>query len=356
MDFFLELLKGGWSTIQDYVIAHLPFVIPAFFLAGAIYALFPKEKILKYLGPDSPKYISYPMSVVAGLCLAVCSCTILPLFAGIRKSGAGLGPAIVFLYTAPATNILAVLYTATLIGPDIAIARIVLSIIFAIIIGLSMSALFPDKKTGDNTGAGLNDAFASIGTTKVSKWLWVFFAILLVILLWGASPIMKDLTIKLIGLAVLIIALILVTWKKLSKDQFLSWMRETWFFVRTIIPLLLIGVFIAGMLKVVIPAEFVKEYFGNTSIGATLGAVLFGVFAYFPTLVEVPMAKLFLDLGVGTGPLLAYLLADPVISLPSILVVRKFIGNKRLAFYIALIIVCCTAAGLIYGYISGLYK
>ena len=353
MSFFLELLKSGWVTIQDYILAHLPFVIPAFFIAGALYALFPKDKILRFLGPNSPKYISYPMSVVAGLCLAVCSCTILPLFAGIRKSGAGLGPAIVFLYTAPATNILAILYTSSLIGPDVAIARIVLSITFAIIIGMSMSALFPDKKPSNNPDSSLGQAFATIGTQRTSKWLWAFFVILLAILLWGASPAIKVLEIKLIGLAVLLVALILVIWKTLSRDEFQSWMKETWFFVRTIVPWLLIGVFAAGMLRVVIPVDFVKQYFGSTSVTATLGAVLFGVVAYFPTLVEVPMARLFLDVGVGYGPLLSYLLADPVISLPSILVIRPMIGNKRLIWYIALIIVCCTAAGLIYGFIKG---
>src|SRR4030042_5254169 len=164
MSLFLELLKGGVATLQDYLLAHLPFVIPAFFVSGALYALFPKDKILRYIGQNSPKYISYPMSVVAGLCLAVCSCTILPLFAGIRKSGAGLGPAMVLLYTAPATNILAIIYTSSLIGPDIAIARIVLSICFAIIIGLSMSALLPDRKPGNNPGDALGQAFAAVGT------------------------------------------------------------------------------------------------------------------------------------------------------------------------------------------------
>ncbi len=353
MSFVLELLNGGWATIQDYLIAHLPFVIPAFFLAGALYALFPKDKILRFLGPNSPKYISYPMSVVAGLCLAVCSCTILPLFAGIRKSGAGLGPAIVFLYTAPATNILAIIYTSSLIGPDVAIARIVLSIVFAVVIGMSMAALFPDEKSGTNPDDALGQAFATMGTEKTPRLLWVFFIILLAILLWGASPAIKALEIKLIGLAVLLSALILVTWKTLSRADFMSWMRETWFFVRTIVPWLLVGIFVAGMLRVVIPADFVKQYFGGTSLTATLGAVLFGVVAYFPTLVEVPMARLFLDVGVGYGPLLAYLLADPVISLPSILVVRPLIGNKRLIWYIALIIVCCTAAGMIFGFIKG---
>jgi uncharacterized membrane protein YraQ (UPF0718 family) len=294
------------------------------------------------------------MSVVAGLCLAVCSCTILPLFAGIRKSGAGLGPAMVLLYTAPATNILAVIYTSGLIGPDVAIARIVLSICFAIIIGISMSALFPDKKPDNETSNALGQAFAQDGTKSTSKWLWVFFGILLAILLWGASPALKVLEVKLIGLVVLIAALVVVVWKTFSRDEFLNWMRETWFFVRTIVPLLLVGIFVAGMLRVVIPAEFVKQYFGSSSFGATLGAVIFGVVAYFPTLVEVPMARLFLDVGVGKGPLIAYLLADPVISIPSILVVRQMIGNKRLLWYIGIIVVCCTAAGLIYGFIAGI--
>jgi len=352
MPLVIELLQGGWATIQDYLLAHLPFIIPAFFLAGALYALFPKEKILRYLGPNSPKYISYPMSVLAGLCLAVCSCTILPLFAGIRKSGAGLGPAIAFLYTAPATNILAIIYTSSLIGVDVALARIILSITFAIVIGITMSALFPDKASETASDGASTEAFATIGNVKMSGWLWGFFATMIAILLWGASPVLK-LPVKLPGLAVLILALILIARKALNKGSFMSWMRETWFFVRTIVPLLLVGVFVAGMLRVVIPAEFVGKYFGGTTLGATLGAVLFGVVAYFPTLVEVPMARLFLDLGVGMGPLVAYLLADPVISLPSILVIRRFIGNKRLFWYIGIIIVCCTAAGLIYGFIAG---
>ena len=354
MELVIELLKGGLATLKDYLLVHLPFVVPAFFLAGALYALFPKDKILRYLGPGTPKYISYPMSIAAGLCLAVCSCTILPLFAGIRKSGAGLGPAIVFLYTAPATNILAIIYTSALIGVDVALARIILSIGFAIIIGTSMAALFPDKTSGDVADVAAGQAFPLAGNSPTSKWLWVFFGLLLAILLWGASPAIQVLKVKLIGLAPLLIALILVARRALSRDDVLSWMRETWGFVRIILPLLLVGIFVAGMLRVVIPAEFVSQYFGTTTVGATLAAVLFGVVAYFPTLVEVPMARLFLDVGVGRGPLLAYLLADPVVSIPSLLVVRQMIGNKRLLWYVAIIIVCCTAAGLIYGFITSL--
>jgi len=350
MSFVIELLQGGWETIKEYLLLHLPFVVPAFFLAGALYALFPKDKIIRYLGPKSRKNIAYPMAVLGGLCLAVCSCTILPLFAGIRKSGAGLGPAIAFLYTAPATNILAIVYTSSLIGVDVALARIILSIVFALVIGITMAALLPDKAPDGAPEGSPASAFATVSSVKTSRWLWGFFVGLLAILMWGASPVLK-LQVKLPGLAVLLVVFVFIARKALNKDSFKSWMRETWFFVRTIVPLLLIGVFVAGMLKVVIPAEFVKQYFGNSTLGATLAAVLFGTVAYFPTLVEVPMARLFLDLGVGRGPLLAYLLSDPVISLPSILVVRRFIGNKRTLVYIGLIILCCTAAGLIYGFI-----
>ena len=354
MPLVIELLEGGVATLKDYLLVHLPFVVPAFFLAGALYALFPKERILRYLGPHSPKYISYPMSVAAGLCLAVCSCTILPLFAGIRKSGAGLGPAIVFLYTAPATNILAVIYTSALIGVDVALARIILSISFAIIISTSMNALFPDKISGNAPDVAAGQAFPLAGNSPTSKWLWTFFGLLLAVLLWGASPAIQLLKVKLIGLAPLLIALIFVARRALSRDDVLSWMRETWVFVRTIVPLLLVGVFVAGMLRVVIPAEFVSQHFGGTTVGASFAAVLFGVVAYFPTLVEVPMARLFLDLGMGRGPLLAYLLSDPVISLPSMLVIRRLIGNRRLFWYVVIIIACCTAAGLIYGFVTSL--
>jgi len=348
MPFILLLLKGGVATLEDYLLAHLPFVIPAFFMAGALYALFPREKILRYLGADSSKYIAYPMSVAAGLCLAVCSCTVLPLFAGIRKSGAGLGPAMVFLYTAPATNILAIIYTSGLIGPDVAIARIILSVGFAIMIGLSIAALFPDRSSGKPSAQGL----VAVESTKTPKLLWVFFVLLLAILVWGASPAIRVLKVKLTGLAILLVVFLLVARRALNREALRSWLLETWFLVRIIVPLLLIGVFVAGMLRIVMPADFVKQYFGGTTVSATLGAVLFGVVAYFPTLVEVPMARMFLDVGVGRGPLLAYLLADPVISLPSILVVRQMIGTKRLLWYLLLITISCTAAGLIYGFIA----
>ena len=353
MDFLIIMLRGGLDALQDYILAHtLTCLVPAFFIAGAMSALFPKDKILKYLGEKTKAYISYPISVVAGLFLAVCSCTVLPLFAGIRQRGGGLGPAVAFLYTAPATNILAIIYTGGLIGTDLALARIILSVSFASIIGMILSATFKgeEKKILLNTPTPCCQQTLTEGGEEVKSYrFWVFFLILVAILLFGASSLIGWTT-KIIILSGLILALLAVILFWMPKEDTLSWLKETLFFARTIAPLLLIGVFVAGILKVVIPEKFITTYVGGNKISSNLFAVLFGVFMYFPTLVEVPMARTFLDLGMGRGPLLAYLLADPVISFPSILVISKLIGLKRMFVYVGLITFFCTLAGLIYGY------
>ena len=340
---FSELILSGVAAIYDYVLAHTLFcLIPAFFIAGAMAALIPKDKLLPYLGKDSPKYIAYPIAVVTGLLLAVCSCTVLPLFAGIRKGGAGIGPAIAFLYTAPATNIIAILYTGNLIGWDFALARILFSITFAIIIGLIISKI--TDHVGKNEDA---EAFKKHADGADSKRLIYLFGALLGILLVG-TRISED-SIK----YPLEVGLILLTWwissRYFTKEETRNWMEETWGFAKTIAPLLLIGVFASGIIRVVIPPDLIPTYVGDNSLLAVVLPVLFGIFVYFPTLVEVPMARLFLDLGMAKGSLLAYMLADPVISLPSILVVRKIMGNKETALYVLLIFVFTVTAGLVAG-------
>ena len=357
MDFLFTMLRGGLDALEDYILAHtLTCLVPAFFIAGAMSALFPKDKILKYLGEKTKAYISYPISVVAGLFLAVCSCTVLPLFAGIRQRGGGLGPAVAFLYTAPATNILAIIYTGGLIGADLALARIILSVSFASIIGMILSATFKgeEKKILSNVpNPAISQTLTDRGEKVKSYRFLVFFLILVAILLFGASSLIGW-TIKIIILSVLIAALLAIIIFWMPKEDTQSWLKETFSFARTIVPLLLVGVFVAGILKVVIPEKFITTYVGGNKISSNLFAVLFGVFMYFPTLVEVPMARTFLDLGMGRGPLLAYLLADPVISFPSILVISKLIGLKRMFVYVGLITFFCTAAGLIYGFFLSL--
>lgn len=353
MELFVEILRGGLDALQDYILAHTATcLVPAFFIAGAMSALFPKDKILRYLGEKTKAYISYPISVVAGLFLAVCSCTVLPLFAGIRQRGAGLGPAVAFLYTAPATNILAIIYTGGLIGADLALARIILSVSFASIIGMILAASFrgEEKKILSNSPPLTIPQTLPDGDEEGKSYrFWAFFLILVAILLVGASSLIGWTT-KIVSLSFLIAALLAIILFWLPREDTQSWLRETFSFARMIVPLLLIGVFVAGILKVVIPEKIISTYVGGNRVSSNLIAVLFGVFMYFPTLVEVPMARTFLDLGMGKGPLLAYLLADPVISLPSILVISKLIGPKRLLVYVGLIIFFCTVAGLIYGF------
>jgi hypothetical protein len=364
----IDIIIAGFQALQEYLSAHvLTCLVPAFFIAGAMSALLPKENITKYLGSKVPKYKAYPLSVVAGLLLAVCSCTILPLFAGIKKKGAGIGPAIAFLYTAPATNILAIVYTGSVLGWELAASRIILSITFAILIGIIISSFFKEKDDEDRSSVNElikeHEKFDNIDKTsskngilkKLKKHsLLILFATLFAILIFGASKIGDEL--KIIGLAILIVLLLVELRSFFKKDEIKNWLSETWFFTKKIFPLLLIGIFIAGILTALIPENFLANYVGNNTVFANLAAVLFGVFMYFPTLVEVPMAKTFLTLGMARGPLLAYLLADPVISLPSILVVRKIMGNKRTLAYAILITIFCTISGLIYGFFVGVFQ
>ena len=358
----IDVLLAGLGALGEYLSAHvLSCLVPAFFIAGAMSALLPKEKITKYLGKNVPKYKAYPLSVLAGLLLAVCSCTILPLFAGIKKKGAGIGPAIAFLYTAPATNILAIVYTGGILGWDLAAARIILSITFAISIGIIISTFLKendDEKENPATDLTKEEEKSDdINKTSSKKsvlnkhYLLLFFATLFALLVFGASKIGNE--IKVISLAILIVLLLVELRLYFKKDEIKSWLSETWFFFQKIFPLLLIGIFVAGILTALIPENLLANYVGTNTVIANLVAVLFGVFMYFPTLVEVPMAKTFLTLGMAKGPLLAYLLADPVISLPSILVVRKIMGTKSTFVYALLITIFCTISGLIYGFFVG---
>jgi uncharacterized membrane protein YraQ (UPF0718 family) len=345
MDIY-AIVSSGFAAVYDYVLAHTLFcLVPAFFIAGAMAALIPKDLLLPYLGKNSPKHVAYPLSVASGLLLAVCSCTVLPLFAGIKKGGAGIGPAIAFLYTAPATNIVAILYTGSLIGWDVAAARIFLSVLFAVSIGLIISKMFHEEE-----GAQAADTFVRSSERHDIKRLVYLFSVLIGILLVGTRvsvPWVKyAIVLLLIGVSAAIAR------KLFIKEEIESWMRETWGFAKTIAPLLLVGVFVSGMVKVLVPQEFVTTYMGSNSLTALIIPVLFGVLVYFPTLVEVPMAKVFLGLGMGKGPLMAYLLADPVLSLPSILVVSKIMGTKRTVVYVALIIVFTVFGGYLFGALS----
>ena len=365
--YLIDLLSAGLTGLVNYLSAHvLLCLIPAFFIAGALSALFKKEAVTKYLGPDTPKYISYPVASAAGFLIAVCSCTILPLFAGIWKKGAGLGPAITFLFTGPAINLLAITYTGSLIGWDIAAARGVLAITFGIVIGMLMGLIFGKlSKTSSKHGTTLSKSPMPTTATDpldppaespsrltlkerlVRSRSLVLFLLLIGILLSGTFP--APIVYRIPVLGVLVLLTVLWSLKVNSREENKVWMGETYFFTKMIIPLLLVGVFVAGVATHVIPSDVIAEHLGHDTLSANGIAVAFGIFMYFPTLVEVPVARMFLDLGMAKGPLLAYLLADPELSLQSILVTRKIMGSKKVAVYVGLVAVFCTAAGMIFG-------
>ena len=371
LDSLGDLLLAGIDGLVNYLSAHvLLCLIPAFFIAGALSALLKKEAVTKYLGPDTPKHISFPVASAAGFLIAVCSCTILPLFAGIWKKGAGLGPAITFLFTGPAINLLAITYTGSLVGWDIAAARGVLSITFGIVIGLLMGFIF-DKLSKTHSKHGAESSRLPVPGTAanpadppaerqpqlslkqrfVRSRSLVLFLLLIGTLLSGTFP--APIVYRVPVLVAL--ALIAVAWslRMNSREENRAWMGETYFFIKMIVPLLLVGVFVAGVASEIIPPDVVADHLGNNTLSANTIAVGFGIFMYFPTLVEVPVARMFLDLGMAKGPLLAYLLADPEISFQSILVTRKIMGSKKVAVYVALVAVFCIMAGMIFGMFAG---
>ena len=426
--FLLDLVRGGFGSLASYLAAHvLLCLLPAFYIAGAMTALIPKETITRFLGRNTPRFISYPAAALAGSVLAVCSCTIVPLFAGIYKKGAGIGPAITFLFFARA---------------DLAIARLTLSLAFGIGIGMIMALIFRHEdaehdKAADamfsaqgkmrrvnlifllvlislllsgtlkvqlltNTYATLTvpisgmDKFQSslyhlipYDSTKGEEgvtsqgavligllvliglaswksmenifdgfniWTWIslgLVALTLLVAAVGMSPHAGGLDIlingKFFGVSIALIILGWILKTRITEDETRNFLWESWKFVKQIFPLLVVGVFAVGVIRVLIKPEWIEALAGQNTLLGNLAGVVFGVFMYFPTLVEVPIAKMFLSLGMHRGPLLAYLMADPELSLQSILIISTIIGRLKSWTYVAWVALFSTLAGLIYG-------
>ena len=344
METFIELLRGGLDGLVGYLSGHvLTCLVPAFFIAGAIAIFVSQASVLKYFGPQAKKVLSYSVASVSGTILAVCSCTVLPLFGGIYKRGAGLGPAIAFLYSGPAINVLAVVYSARLLGYDLGAARALGAITFAVGIGLIMAFIYRKEETQKDA-----QAFAMLAADPEGKSLWqqvVFFAILVGILVSAASK-------NWIATGILMVALVVILWRWFSRADLSQWMRETLHFVRLIVPWLLAGVFAAGIIKVAVPESVVTDYVGGNSLFANFIASFLGALMYFATLTEVPIIRAFMDLGMGKGPALALLLAGPALSLPNMLVLRSIMGTKKMLTYVALVVVMATFTGYIFGLVT----
>lgn len=382
---------------QEHVILCL---LPAFLIAGAMSAYISQDAVMRYLGPAASKPLAFSVASVSGTLLAVCSCTVLPLFGGIYKRGAGLGAAIAFLYSGPAINIMAVVITAKVLGAEMGIARAVGAILFALVIGIIMHFIYRKEEAqrsvknsrgfgGGKTGKPMSSivpffvlmvgvlVFANWAAAdspvwmQIYAWKWQITAVLsaafagLLIRRWQWPP--KQLF--MLALVVVISALLVPTAPELPfalgiaglmliaalREQDREWSAQSWDFAKQILPLLLGGVFIAGFAlgrpghEGIIPSEWVSMVVGGNTLSSTITASVLGALMYFSTLTEVPIVDALMGAGMGKGPALALLLAGPALSLPNMLVIRTILGTEKTLVYCALVVVMATATGFVYG-------
>ncbi|MDA3951807.1 MAG: permease [Spirochaeta sp.] len=356
-------VQESFLMLGEYAREHvLLCLVPAFFIAGAITVFLNQQSVIKYLGPDAPKLVAYSVASVSGTILAVCSCTVLPLFKGIYKKGAGLGPAVSFLYSGPAINILAIILTAKVLGLQLGIARAVGAIAFAFVIGLLMQLIFfrEDKERARNAAMFQSfDDDEERGLGKMGIYMASMIGIL-VFLNWapsGGSVAWWDFLYRwkwaISGAFGLVLLYTLVKWFKTTELG--DWVIATRDFAIQILPLLFGGVMVAGFLlgrpghMALIPEQWIADLVGSNSLGSNLIASVSGALMYFATLTEVPIMQGLLGAGMNQGPALALLLAGPSLSLPSLLVIGGELGPRKTLTYVGLVVVMSTAAGMFYG-------
>ena len=404
---FDNALLESFYLVKWYAQEHvLLCLIPAFFIAGAISVFVSQASVMKYLGAKANKILAYGVASVSGTILAVCSCTVLPLFAGIYKMGAGLGPACAFLYSGPAINVLAIAMTARILGIELGIARAIGAVVFSVVIGVAMHLIFRKE---EEAKAAIQ---ADMPEPEVTRPLWqnsLYFAAMVGVLVfanWGAPDATEGLWYSIhawkwpvtsgfaVALGVMLVAWFNIQWWKvvltaipvtvlavmfpdmpllafgaavvglstftsMRKDESGEWFSASWTFAKQILPLLLFGVLVAGLLlgrvgeEGLIPSEWVSAAVGGNSFMANFCASFFGAFMYFATLTEVPILQGLIGNGMGKGPALALLLAGPALSLPNMLVIRSVMGTKKTIVFITLVIVMATLSGMIFGTFFG---
>src|SRR6056297_435165 len=346
---------------QEHVLLCL---VPAFFIAGAIAVFVSQASVMKYLGPTAPKMLAYGVASVSGTILAVCSCTVLPLFAGIHTMGAGLGPASAFLYSGPAINVLAIILTARVLGLEIGIARAVGAIIFSVVIGLAMSLIFRNDENERQAGFAAMEEEDSGRPLWKTVWHMGSMVVFLVFANWAASESSSGIwatiySIKWYIAGAGLLSVLLSTVICFNREERSEWMESTWEYTLQVMPLLFAGVLIAGFLlgrpghEAIILGHWVASLVGGNSLFSNLFASISGAFMYFATLTEVPILQGLLGAGMGKGPALALLLAGPALSLPNMFVIRSVIGTKKTLVYVMLVVILSTIAGTIFGFIAG---
>ena len=356
--------------LQDYAQHHVILcLVPALFIAGAISCFVSQVSVIKYLGPTANKFLAYTVASVAGTILAVCSCTVLPLFAGIWTRGAGLGPASAFLYSGPAINVLAIILTARILGWQIGAARAGAAIAFSFIIGLAMHFIYRKEERAKAEEAKASGGFV-LPDDAGQRPLWktaAYFLVMVGILVFAnwARPATANAAWEAIFAAkwaitaVLVVALAVMLKFWFTPAELKQWVGSTWFFTKQILPLLFFGVLVSGVLlgrpgqEALVPNRWIEQAVGGNSLWANFFASFAGVLMYFATLTEVPILQGLIGSGMGQGPALALLLAGPALSLPSMLVIRSVVGTQKMLVYVALVVALSTVAGLLYGICAG---
>ena len=342
-----ELMYAGMDAIKEYVALHvITCLIPAFLLAGAMITFISRDTVIRYMGFEAKKSVAFPLAAISGIFLAVCSCTVIPIAAGIYRRGGSIGPAFILLWTAPATNLLALIYTGAILGMDVAAVRVVAAVSTAFIVGLVMMYAFAGE---EKERSSAKDHSVQQGRIMGREDIVILILLLLTLLLPNylgvGGPYLHKVAIFLVALGVTLA----YVYSKKETDEIKEWLHETWWFVRLIFPMLMVGVFIVGIIGAILPEDWITNYLGGSGISPTFLASLIGAVSYFATLTEAPFVHTLMELGMGKGPALALLLAGPGLSLPNMVVITRVFGFKKAAIYITITVILATIAGFVAG-------
>ena len=342
----LDMVMGGLLALKEYVALHVvTCLIPAFLLAGGIIAFTSRDTIIKYLGTKAKNIISFPLAAVSSIFIAVCSCTVIPISAGIYRKGGAIAPAFIILWVAPASNLLSVIYTGSIIGYNMALARIITAFVTAFIMGIIMYISFRKEEAE----RAIKEEKVSENKIIAGKDIFLLLLILGSLLspnyLITKGPYLHKVYIFAVGISITFLYAFMIK----KKGEIINWLKETWWFVKIIFPLLLIGVFIVGIIGKILPQEWIENWLGGNSLRSSFFATLIGSISYFATMTEAPFVDTLMKLGMGKGPALALLLSGPGMSLPNMLVTIKVFGLRKAAVYIITLVILATLSGWFWG-------
>lgn len=347
MQFVVDLVVGGLLALKDYVATHvLTCLIPAFLLAGAMVSFINRQAILTVLGEKANKWKSFSLASIASFFVAACSCTVIPVSAGLYRTGAAVGVAFIILWVAPSANILSLIYTGNILGSEMVFARIAASLMMAFLVGSIMTVMFGKVKRETIAAFSPDEASQSIvARPHLILLVLILLSLLLPNYIGQRGPYWQKVLIW--GAATLVLAS--YAWKFLSREETSSWLRESWFFFRIILPLLLLGVFLVGIIGKLLPEEWIRTWLGGNGLLACFLATMIGSISYFATMTEAPFVDTLMKLGMGKGPALTLLLTGPGLSLPNWIAIARVFGVKMAVVYVITIIVLGTLVGWFFG-------